>query len=126
MARFVVIDDNGNRSFSKAVEQAPNNIEAAKDTTEDIPMNETIVTTEPVKSTGCFLKRWFTLRKKSQEPDVVYTLDQEGLDKMISIIADALSEKFVSKDEIKPLVEHTIQRMVVSNDVNENNKGEGK
>jgi len=47
----------------------------------------------------------------------VYALDEKGLQTLIDIIASALAEKFVSKDEIETVVEHTLQKMVIANNV---------
>lgn len=47
----------------------------------------------------------------------VYALDEKGLEVLIDIIASALAEKFVSKDEVESVVEHTLQKMIVANNV---------
>ena len=49
--------------------------------------------------------------------DKVYAIDQKGMDSLINAIADTLSDKFVSKDEVSSVVSSVIQGMVVPNSV---------
>lgn len=89
-----------------------------KETKEIEKVEETSATTETKSK---FNLREFFKKKliEDNESSQVYALDQNGLESIIDAIATALSEKFVSKDEVEKIVEHTIQKMVVNNNVND-------
>lgn len=55
--------------------------------------------------------------QQASSDDKVYAIDQKGMDSLINAIADTLSDRFVSKDEVSSVVSSVIQGMVVPNSV---------
>ena len=51
--------------------------------------------------------------------EAVYALDQKSFNSLIENIAAALSEKFVTRDEVQDVIEHTLQKMIVANNIND-------
>ena len=55
---------------------------------------------------------------KNEQSDQVYTIDQKGIEVLVDTIVSSLENKFVSKNEVERVVEKTLQRMMIDNDLN--------
>lgn len=54
-----------------------------------------------------------------KEPESqVYTLDQKGVELLVNTIVDSLEDRFVTKTNVQHIVERTLQKMMIDNDLN--------